>query len=373
MKVVRFKEMSNSEWDAYLGKIRESTYLHASWYINYLNAINGKENCQSFILFDGNDPIAICPLSIFKVENFGEEYVEATFKGFPSIYPAVVRLTATQRRRTIRKVFAQIDAILKTYAVKRIEFYKHPMNLDVINGDFEIFNTAEAVSYGYFCDIKNSVIIDLKREEERLMHEMSQYQRKRIKKSKNQGLVIREYKGEDKDADNIFDDFRLSHVKSAGRLTRPIESWDIMKSLLKENKASLFTASIENGKNISYLYCGEFDRLSFGWSQVNIDEYETQYSPRHLLEWEAMMSYKKRGFLYYELGVKQDSPQFNYIPTEKEKSITQVKERYGGELYSWLHFEKFFDKDLFNKIYAHRLEKFLNSNYFLSQNEHIYG
>lgn len=363
MRNVNFGDVPNSEWDIYVNMIPESTYLHSSWWISYLNAINGSSHSKSFILMDGNLPIAVCPVATYEVGNLGNKYIEATFKGFPSIYPAILDLPATQRRRTARKIFSLVEERLSACTVKRIEFYRHPMNLDVLKNGHDNSNVAEALSHGYICHIKNMIIMDLRKKEDELLKGMSQYQRKHIRRSQRQGLDIKEYRGNNVDIDRVFDDFQSAHFKSAGRLTRPIESWAIMRALLKDGKATLFTANIKD-MDISYLYCGEFDKFSFGWSQVNLDEYEKEYAPRHLLEWAAMMSYEKRDFYYYEVGAKLDSPQLNYIPTEKERSISQLKERYGGRLYPCLYFEKFFDKGLFLTIYKKRLEDFVNASSF---------
>jgi len=367
MKIIEFKDTPNSEWDMLVSKIPEATYLHTSWYINYLNAINEKGECKSFIILEGNNPIAVCPLSVSQANNFGKEYTEATFSGFPSVYPAIIQLPATQRRRVARKIFDLIQERLRPYGIQRIELCRHPMSLGFLAGNFEPVNIAEGLSFGYLCYIKNTIIINLKKDERQLASEMSQYQRKHVKRTKEKGLMTKEYRGDKLDIDKVFSDYQAAHFKSAGRLTRPIESWEIMKSLLEQNKATLFVASTSDGIDISYLYCGEFDKFSFGWSQVNVDAYEREYSPRHLLEWEAMMSYKRKGFNYYEVGIKYDSPQLNYIPTEKEISISQFKERYGGAIYCGLYFEKIFDKELFNMAYKNRLEKFLEQNRWLSE------
>jgi len=364
MKIIEFNNTTHNEWDEYVNKIPESTFLHTSWMLDYLNAINGKEKSKSFLILDNNDPIAVCPLSIHKTNNFGKEYTEASFGDTPCAYPAITNIAATQRRRMVRKIFETIELILRPYSIQRIEFYRHPVNLNFLNRNSDFSNNAEALSFGYLAYIKNTIIIDLRDKEHQLFYEMSQYQRKHIRKSEKQGLIVKEYRGDILELDKIFEDFKLAHFKSAGRLTRPIESWDLMRDLIKRNQATLFVASVSDGKDISYLYCGEFDKFCFGWSQVNIDEYERKYSPRHFLEWKAMVSYKKRGFYYYELGIKYDSPQINYIPTEKEKTISDFKERYGGKLYPCFYFEKFFNKDLFTMIYRDKLASFLASDYF---------
>ncbi|MBF0362583.1 MAG: hypothetical protein HQK49_16305 [Oligoflexia bacterium] len=363
MKFIEFKNISHEEWDMYVKKIPESFYMHTSWWIDYINAINGKDHCKSFILVENNEPLVICPLAICKVKNHIGEYVEATFNGAANPYPAITQLPSTQRRRTVCKIFSVINEVLEPCGVKKIYFFKHPLNLNVLNGNHEVVNIAEAISFNYIPYLKNSIILDLKKDEDYLLCEMTKSHRKLILKAKKQGLRFSEYRGNGEDIDIIFNNFRLAHFKSSGRQTRPIESWNAMREILRSNKATLFTVSLENTE-ISYLYCGEFDKFSYGWSQVNIDKYEREYSPRHFLEWKAAMSYKRRGFHYYEVGIKYDTPQFNYVPTEKEITISQFKERYGGSLYCHYYFEKFLDKNLFELTYNSRLTTFMSSNYF---------
>ena len=76
--------------------------------------------------------------------------------------------------------------------------------------------------------------------------------------------------------------------------------------------------------------------MAFGWSQVNVDQYEKEYSPRHFLEWQAILHYKKRGFTWYEIGERYYGPQY----TEKEISISVFKERYGGLQLPKIHWKK---------------------------------
>jgi len=363
MKLVEFGEISNEEWDHSVSKMPESTYFHSSFWINYLNAINGRENSKSFILMENNEPIAVCPLAVYNVTKNGMEYAEATFKGVPIPLPAIVQLPPIQRKRTAIKVYSALFDALKPSNVKRIEFYRHPISLDFLNGNTDPSNIAEAQSFSYLYYIQNTIVADLKKPESVLSSELSKYQRKHVRKSDERGLKVLAYEGQGSGADEAFARFRGAHLKSAGRLTRPSESWDLMLSFMKQGKAALFTSSID-GKEISYLYCGQFGKFAWGWSQVNLDEYEKEYSPRHQLEWEAMMHYRKKGFSCYEIGYKYDSPQIHYVPTEKDITISHLKERFGGKLYPYLHFERFFDKVLFKKAYDERISNFLASDYF---------
>ena len=41
---------------------------------------------------------------------------------------------------------------------------------------------------------------------------------------------------------------------------------------------------------------GEFKNYSISWSQANVEEYEKEFTPRHLLEWNVIKFYKEIEF-----------------------------------------------------------------------------
>ena len=68
--------------------------------------------------------------------------------------------------------------------------------------------------------------------------------------------------------------------------------------------------------------------------------------------------------IYYEVGTRWYGPQIYKVPSPKELSIAAFKERYGGQLWPDLTFEKIFDKDLFLLRYESAMREFLESDYF---------
>jgi hypothetical protein len=176
-------------------------------------------------------------------------------------------------------------------------------------------------------------VVNLSLPEETLTENISKYQKRHIQRGKKKGIEIKvfnEKNNPEKIAEN-FKQFQKAHFISAGRLTRPQATWDSMLGGAQNGEASLFVAFFE-GVPVSYLYCGEFGQIAFGGSQVNLPEHEKELSPRHILEWEAILYYKNNGFKYYEIGELFYSPQLFCVPTQKEKSISVLKERYGGDL-----------------------------------------
>ena len=102
----------------------------------------------------------------------------------------------------------------------------------------------------------NNLILDLKKKEDQLFLNMSKYHRKNIKKTsniKNLQFKILNYKNTKNKIQEKFDEFRKYHRISAGRVTRPKETWEIMLKKIYDNEADLFYLTLDD-KTISYLY-----------------------------------------------------------------------------------------------------------------------
>ncbi len=61
-------------------------------------------------------------------------------------------------------------------------------------------------------------------------------------------------------------------------------------------------------------------------------------SPRHFLEWSVMKYYKNNHFSFYELGERYFM-QDRFIPTKKELSISEFKEKFGSDRYPKAYFK----------------------------------
>ena len=58
----------------------------------------------------------------------------------------------------------------------------------------------------------------------------------------------------DEYCENTWSDFRTLHKHVAGRVTRPIESWDIQKNAIKAGDAFLVYVSNSEGKMVGRLF-----------------------------------------------------------------------------------------------------------------------
>ena len=113
-----------------------------------------------------------------------------------------------------------------------------------------------------------------------------------------------------------------------------------MEEQIYEDQGELFFLEY-NGCPVSYLYCGRYNKLAWGWTQVNLDSLEKELMPRHLLEWNVLLYYKSSGLYFYEIG-ERFLKQKNFKPSKKEITISDFKEKYGSDWYPKVIFEKSF-------------------------------
>ena len=59
--------------------------------------------------------------------------------------------------------------------------------------------------------------------------------------------------------------------------------------------------------------------------------------PRHLLEWNAIKILKQDGIKFYEIG-ERFYPGKSFNPSKKELTISDFKEKFGGNFYSKIYY-----------------------------------
>lgn len=364
LRLRRFDEVPATTWDAWVASLPEATYVHSWMYVRFCHLMLGEAQAQSFAVLDNRGSVvALCPLGISRGEVDGRGFTEASWNGAPLGRPAIRPELPAQRRRLVGEVFEILHGEMRRHGVARSLLLGHPISLGVLKGDGRPVGQVETLAAGYACQAQNTIIMDLSVSLDELSGGLTREQRKHLYQSERRGLRVREFSGERDGLDEMHRQYQDAHRKAAGRLTRPEASFDWMLQLAREARLRLFVA-FAGEIPVSFLYCGEFEEFAVGWSQANVEEHESAHSPRHLLEWSAMLSYRERKFKHYEIGRRFYGPQLYKVPTPKERSISFFKERYGGQLWPYLVFERFFDGDVCRLVYQQRLQEFLDGNDF---------
>jgi len=347
-KIVYFNDVSQEQWDTWVSGISTASYFHSWFWIDYSSKFQNVASNGSFAYLDSNSKLlAICPL----IESVSNESNEISANGAPVGTPVLQdNLKPGVRRNILDNIFSIIQDYAKAHVVKKIIMATHPLSHGICDNDISCFmNSFEFLRYRILYHVTNTTVIDLRLPYEVLFQNIGKYHRRHITRGQKKDITVKVFNSRENTGElkNRFKMFQDEHFTAAGKMTRPQETWDSMYSSAMQGSASLFCAFLGDIP-VSYLFCGQFSSMAFGWSQVNVKEYEKTYSPRHLLEWEAINYYKKNGFSFYEIGERYYAPQLLHVPTEKQITISQFKERYGGSLLPKITWLGYFDKDALN-------------------------
>jgi len=325
-----FNKIEKNNWNKFLDEMKGASHAMTWQNIKYLSAFENIKNL-SFAVKEGNTIVALVAFGINKSKK------ENSFSFGNNLLPApVFRNNISHSYR--RKIYDFIFEIIKDKAIvdkiKNIFFISHPIIFSKKKVILSSENQFELISKCESFIVHNTLIHEFENlTEEDMTNKLSKYHKKNIKKINKKKLIFNTINSQNnkKEIKKHFKNLKDYHFMSAGKLTRSNKTWNVMLDQLYDNEADLFSLYYKK-KPISYLYCGRYKKFTWGWTQVNLKEYEKEFMPRHLLEWKTLLYYKNKGMLFYEIG-ERFYKQKNFKPTKKELSISEFKEKYGAEYY----------------------------------------
>lgn len=328
--VEKFDKIGKHRWNKFVEKFNGSNHLLTWQNINYQAAFK-KINNISFSVLDHNNTVALVALAINNSNSL------KTFSFGNNLTPQPIfsnDVNFSLRKKIYEFIFDYINKLAKKYKIKEINFVSHPIHFYEHKANIESKNQFELIMFSSNYLVHNTLINKLSMfSKDQLFSQLSKYHRKNINKimKKKLKFSIVNYKSKKSNIKYHFENLKKYHFKSAKRKTRPKKTWDLMFDQILDNEADLFCL-LNKSIPISYLYCGRYKNFAWGWSQVNLEEYEKEFMPRHLLEWETMMYYKRNNLDFYELG-ERFFKQKKFSPSDKEIKISEFKEKYGANFY----------------------------------------
>ena len=331
-KLSYFNSFQKDDWNKILGQMEGNQNFYLWHVIKYYSQFSNIINL-SFALFEGKKCIAMVALGVLKSK---KEFVfSSQFCPEPILCGGINNYS---RKKILTNIRQQILDIGKKYGITKYKLFSHPIrykkNIPHLSSENQFYNLKWSKEFF----VHNTVIIDLKTNEEDIWDNFSKYHKKNIKKASK--IKFKFYtidsKSEKKTITSKFSNFKKAHYLSAGKKTRPDSTWDTMKKMILDGDGILFTLNYKN-QDISFLYCGVFNKFAWGWSQANLEEFEKDLMPRHLLEWSVIKKLKKMKFKFYEIGERFYQYK-NFLPSNKEISISDFKEKFGGKFYPKVSF-----------------------------------
>lgn len=337
MEIIQFKDELKKDWDEFCLASDDAWFWHTSQWLDYCVAYGKKDHDTqniSFVIIDDTGPIAICPLLLEK------DRFSSVGGGKFGALPALINdMPESRREKTLKFIFEKIDSLAKENSVKQAFFRASPLSKEQMQYNW-------LIKYKYLDNSLNTQIIDLSFPLEKLWAPV----RKGHKYDVNQGkkeFAIRVFSKENVDKE-IFDQYRLLHHKAAGRVTRPLETFEMMYQWIMDGKGILCGAS-KNGKYVGFSYVCLYKDAAYYASASDDPEFETSVPISHVIQWEIITWLKTQEYRYYDIGIQQFGSQVHDIPSPKDLSISFFKRGFGGKIANLYRGVKYYDKNIMEK------------------------
>ncbi len=343
-----------AEWDQFCLESDEAWFNHISTWIEYtLNMkLEPKNENKSFMVYENNELIAICPL-VIEINRFKKEFVkEFSYSGFLTPTPALKNgLSKKSRKKVLDFIFKAIDRYALLNGVKRSLFMIYPLSHHFLDRKESPYNFLQ--KYGYTDISINTQLLNISLSLEDIKKEI----RKGHKYDVNRGL--KSFKIEIWNSENInnkvFEQYRLLHKKAAGKITRAAKTFEIMFEWIKNDNSILVSARLRD-KFVGFGIVNIYKEFAYFQSACNDPDFKN-IPITHALQWKTIEYLKNKGIQYYELGWQYSKGISFEVASKKELDISKFKRGFGGFTVPLFRGEKFYSYEYMEKTMKERMQK----------------
>lgn len=281
----------------------------------------------SIILCHKGDPIGIWPLSLRKENG---RYLFATNQG--SVLPPVYREGVSER--LVKKYDAAcLDAMQRFYTDSLAEVSLEeqwegqasllPSRLEWQNKIWE----QKCMERGAKAFIAHDLYVNLSM----TVDDIHKRLRKSYRSLLHEGEHLWDIEIHDKLTPELFDEYRLLHKSVSGRVTRPLETWELQRRAVNEGEGFLVTLRDGNERLIG----GGLFSLSPDEGLYAVGAYDRSLFDQpvsHIVQWTAIKHLKELGRQWHYVGQRFYSGDCRK-PTDKELSIAYFKEGFATDVF----------------------------------------
>ncbi len=295
-------------WQAFLESYPQYSFHYQLPGIEYYKLLSKNVVDESFVLKNSDIPLAICVL-VFENCNgrFQASMSNELYLPTPLFHPG---LSNKQIRVLEELVFGEIKSRLAKYKVNRLFVQSDVMSVgfDKIEDQmFARFGALDVSSYHH--------IIDLGLSDEAIWEQFRHSSKSII----NRGRKTYEFKVYDHSnyTDEIGTRHRLLHHKTAGRVTRPIATFEKMYSWI-DNGCGLMFEQLLNGQVVQMIFVALGKNTAVGASAADDPDVEITVPLTHSMNYFIFQETKRRGIRYYDAGETafRSTPYKMYSPKE---------------------------------------------------------
>lgn len=332
------------QWNRFLQENTNVSPFYSLTWMDYQRHYSEDRFVQdlSFIIV-GQDqsPLCICPLYL---ENY-QGTLRFAYRGefLESLRTPLVnnRIQRKVAKTVEEEAYAHIEQQAAEHGIAKINFLIDPLCAVY---EEEYFN--HLTRYGYIDASISSQLIHLKKNREELWMELRKSYKALINKGeKTYQVVIMDSTNPDFE---FHETYRKLHFKAAGRVTRPLETFNLQFEMLKRDESMLLGIKY-NDQFVSCSYFMHNPRTAYYSSEADDPEVEVPVTYGPLSQWSAIEYYKNRGLDYMELDNQQFGPQVFDHPSQKDLSISMFKRGFGGKTIPLFRGIKYYDHQLMEK------------------------
>jgi FemAB family protein len=285
-----------------------------NYYVEYFDGEN-----LSFVLCENNRSVGIYPLFIYKNEN---NWL-ISGNGTSLIKPLFINSISKKTKKKLEKKIVEIvEKIASNLGIKKVELFDDSINLS----SWYLLWLKKANKN--FLTYQLAINLQLTIESIRLGF------RKSYKPLVNKALKEFDIDVCDDDIEYTFEEFRLLHLKVAGKETRSRKTWNIQKEQVKNNEAFLVTVRDQNVLIGAGLFTYTKDTGSYSVGAYKRELFNKPIG--HGVQMKAIETLKEKGCKIYHIGQKTTMLDESK-PTDKELSISHFKEGFSGYVYVQPH------------------------------------
>jgi FemAB family protein len=310
------------DWNTVISNPSEASIFYLKKTLDYYVSYYQEQDSYnlSLVFYENKKPVAIFPLFVY-----GEDTKIISCNGVEIIEPLFINNIGRKAKKGIEsQLVLFILELSKVLNISQCQF------TNILRNKLSSWYLYW-IEYANLSYITYHMMVDLSLSDEVMRVEF----RKSFRPLINKGL--REWRVEvhEKVSSDLFDKFRSLHCEVSGRVTRPIESWNIQQDQINSGEAFLVAVSDEKNNMVGaglFTYTQDIGVYSVGAYRRELFDKPIG----HPVQMKAIETLKNKGCKWYEIGQKHC--QLDMIkPTDKELSISHFKEGFSTNIIPRIH------------------------------------
>ncbi len=353
VSIALLDSQTREAWDEFCLQCDEAWFWHTTKWLDYTLDYRPElaPVSHSFFVQAGGRIAAICPLILETSREPAGEVRQFSYGGDAVPSPAFANgLSRSTRKAVSKALFRKIDELAVKHRAHRVSFrfsppapffwrFTHPCPNPLLTEGFSDISLLTQV-------------IDLSKPEEQLMRELRNDHYRNIRRAERI-MSVSVFDSSSITAEQ-FERYRLLHAKAAGRITRPVSTFQMMHRWIQDGLAVLSCATLE-GRDVGFTLTSIYKDGAYYSSGCNDPEFN-DLPIGHLLQWRTTQWLKTHSIRHFEIGAQFYGPQTHAVVSDKERNISYFKRGFGGLTVPYWRAEKFYDENYCRRVLQERAD-----------------